>query len=54
MECLKIASENQDKKVVFFAIGFETTTPMTAALVDIVIKKDIKNIFFSYQSCNST
>ena len=46
MECLKIASENQDKKVVFFAIGFETTTPMTAALVETVIKKDIKNIFF--------
>ena len=46
MECIKIASENQDKKVVFFAIGFETTTPMTAALVETVIKKDIKNIFF--------
>jgi hydrogenase expression/formation protein HypD len=46
MECIKIANENKDKKVVFFAIGFETTTPMTAALVDIVIKKDIKNIFF--------
>ena len=46
MECVKIASENQDKKVVFFAIGFETTTPMTAALVETVIKKDIKNIFF--------
>jgi hydrogenase expression/formation protein HypD len=46
MECIKIANENQDKKVVFFAIGFETTTPMTAALVDVVIKKDIKNIFF--------
>jgi len=46
MECIKIASENQDKKIVFFAIGFETTTPMTAALVDTVIKKDIKNIFF--------
>jgi len=46
MECIKIANENKDKKVVFFAIGFETTTPMTAALVDIVIKKEIKNIYF--------
>ncbi len=46
MECIKIASENRDKKIVFFAIGFETTTPMTAALVNSVIKKDIKNIFF--------
>ncbi len=46
MECIKISTENKDKKVIFFAIGFETTTPMTAALVDVVIKKDIKNIFF--------
>jgi len=46
MECLKIANENKDKKIIFFAIGFETTTPMTAALVNTVIKKDIKNIFF--------
>jgi len=46
MECVKIAGENQDKKIVFFAIGFETTTPMSAALLDVVVKKDIKNIFF--------
>jgi hydrogenase expression/formation protein HypD len=46
MECLKIALENKDKKVIFFAIGFETTTPMTAALVNTVLKKDIKNIYF--------
>lgn len=46
MECIKIAEENPDKKVIFFAIGFETTTPMTAVLVDQVIKKDIGNIFF--------
>ncbi len=46
MECVKIAKENPDKKVIFFAIGFETTTPMTAALIDFVIKQNIKNIFF--------
>ena len=46
MECLKIAEENPDKKVIFFAIGFETTTPMTAVLLDQVIKNDIKNILF--------
>jgi len=46
MECLKIADENPDKKIIFFAIGFETTTPMTAALLDVVVKKDIKNIYF--------
>ncbi len=46
METLKIAKQNPDKKVIFFAIGFETTTPMTAALVDVVVKQNIKNIFF--------
>ena len=46
MECIKITEENPNKKVIFFAIGFETTTPMTAALLDAVIKKDIKNIYF--------
>jgi hydrogenase expression/formation protein HypD len=46
MECIKIALQNPDKKIIFFAIGFETTTPMSAALVDVVIKQGIKNIFF--------
>lgn len=46
LDCIKISKENPDKKVIFFAIGFETTTPMTAALIDVVVKKDIKNIFF--------
>ena len=38
LDALKIAKENPDKKVIFFAIGFETTTPMTAALIDAAIK----------------
>ena len=46
MECIKIANENPNKTVVFFAIGFETTTPMTSALLEQVIKNDIKNILF--------
>ena len=46
MECVKIAHENPDKTVVFFAIGFETTTPMTATLIDVVRKQGIKNILF--------
>jgi len=46
LDTLKIADENKDKKVIFFAIGFETTTPMTTALLNQVIKKDIKNIYF--------
>lgn len=32
-DALKIASENPDKQVVFFAIGFETTTPPTAIAI---------------------
>ena len=45
-DTLKIALQNPDKTVVFFAIGFETTTPMTAALIEQVIKNDIKNLLF--------
>jgi hydrogenase expression/formation protein HypD len=30
LDCLKIAQENPDKQVVFFAIGFETTAPANA------------------------
>ncbi|PLY08947.1 MAG: hydrogenase formation protein HypD [Arcobacter sp.] len=46
LECIKIADENPNKKIIFFAIGFETTTPMTSALINQVITKDIKNILF--------
>jgi hydrogenase expression/formation protein HypD len=45
LDAIKIAEENPDKKVVFFAIGFETTTPMTAALLEQVEKKGIGNLF---------
>jgi hydrogenase expression/formation protein HypD len=44
LDCIKIANENPSKRVIFFAIGFETTTPMTAALINTIIKLDIKNI----------
>ncbi len=33
LEALKIASENPDKQVVFFGVGFETTAPVTAMTV---------------------
>jgi hydrogenase expression/formation protein HypD len=33
LDCLKIARANPDKKVVFFAIGFETTAPANAMAV---------------------
>ncbi len=46
LDVLKIAKENPEKKVIFFAIGFETTTPMTAALVGQVVKLGLKNVLF--------
>ncbi|WP_200763108.1 hydrogenase formation protein HypD [Nitrosophilus alvini] len=46
LDTVKIALDNPDKKILFFAIGFETTTPMTAALIDTAIKRGIKNLFF--------
>ena len=46
IDTLKIAIDNPDKKIIFFAIGFETTTPMTSALINQVINRGITNIFF--------
>lgn len=45
-DVLNIAKQNPDKKVVFFAIGFETTTPMTAALMERAFKEGVKNIYY--------
>ena len=44
LESLEIARENPDKLVVFFAIGFETTTPMTAGLLELATAQGIKNL----------
>lgn len=44
-QALKIAEENPHKKVVFFAIGFETTTPMSAALIKQARSKNLKNLY---------
>lgn len=46
MDALKIARENPTKKVIFFAIGFETTTPMTAALIFRADDEKLHNLFF--------
>lgn len=42
-DALKIAQENPDKEVVFFAIGFETTTPPTAFVIQQARKLNITN-----------
>jgi hydrogenase expression/formation protein HypD len=45
IDALKIARANPDKKVVFFAIGFETTAPGNAMAVWQAQKQGIKNFF---------
>jgi hydrogenase expression/formation protein HypD len=44
LDCLKIARANPDKKVVFFAIGFETTAPANAAVVWQARECGLKNV----------
>ena len=43
LDALKIAMDYPDKEIVFFAIGFETTTPPTALAVQIAQRDRIKN-----------
>ena len=49
-DALKIARDNPDKEVVFFAIGFETTTPPTAVAIRIADSEGLKN--FSVLCCH--
>lgn len=43
MDAINIAQKNPDKEVVFFAIGFETTTPPTAIAVKTARKLNLHN-----------
>ena len=43
LDALRIARENPDREVVFFAIGFETTTPPTAAAILAAEREGLKN-----------
>ncbi len=49
LDVIDIALQNPSKKVVFFAIGFETTTPHTAYLILKARQMNIKNL---YVVCN--
>ena len=42
-DALKIARENPGREVVFFAIGFETTTPPTAVAIKVAEAEGLKN-----------
>ncbi len=44
LQALQIATENPTKQVIFFAIGFETTTPMSASLLKIAKERGLKNL----------
>ncbi len=46
LEALKIAQENPQKSIIFFAIGFETTTPMSAALLERTKNEKVNNLLF--------
>jgi len=43
MDALALAAENPQREVVFFAIGFETTTPPTAAIIKAAEARGIEN-----------
>ncbi|HXY35687.1 MAG TPA: hydrogenase formation protein HypD [Planctomycetaceae bacterium] len=43
LDCLKIAEQNPDRTVVFFAVGFETTSPANAMAVKQAKRRGIKN-----------
>ena len=45
LDALRLARENPDKKVVFFAIGFETTAPANAMAAVIAEKDGVDNFF---------
>jgi len=45
LECLKIAKENLRKRVIFLAVGFETTAPTQAATVLAAKAQGIGNLF---------
>lgn len=45
LDALEIARKTPDRKIVFFAIGFETTTPMNAKAIEIAKKKKINNFY---------
>jgi hydrogenase expression/formation protein HypD len=43
LDAVKTAQQNSDKKIVFFAVGFETTAPATAMAVWLAKRQGVKN-----------
>lgn len=44
LETIRLARENPEKTFVFAAVGFETTTPLYAILMDTILREKISNI----------
>ncbi len=44
-DAVKMAKENREKKIVFFAVGFETTAPVTAASIKLAENLGVENYF---------
>jgi len=45
LDALKIGEQNENKKVVFFAVGFETTSPSISATIFEAERKGIQNFY---------
>ena len=45
LDALKIAKDNREKKIVFFATGFETTSPLVAGTISEAEKAGIENFY---------
>jgi hydrogenase expression/formation protein HypD len=45
LDAIRLAKENPDKKIIFFAIGFETTAPANAASILTAKKLNLSNFF---------
>ncbi len=44
LDVIRLARENPEKKVVYFAIGFETTAPLTAAVIEQLLQEGMENV----------
>jgi hydrogenase expression/formation protein HypD len=44
LDALRIAQDNPNKQVVYFGIGFETTAPLTAALIEATDEYGVQNL----------
>ncbi|MCO1603760.1 hydrogenase formation protein HypD [Desulfosporosinus nitroreducens] len=46
MDCLTLAADNPSKQIIFLAVGFETTAPMTAVTAIEARNNSLSNLFF--------